>query len=719
MYILGQSGLLFTSIVAFIVLLLRSTNQLADQMVWLAVFILIAIIVIIVSFTKRLNTWQGLHIKVCYHLIANAIVALVAQMILFILIGRIIDIHLSVTNIMLSFIIASTVALVTMTPGTWGSFDVAIIIMLSSFQVTRVDSFIWLILYRVTYNLVPLFSAVCLLFFRISKRINDSFRGVPHYVARSLAHQFVTVVLYLSGFLLVLSGTMPRVAEQIFIFNHLRSWPVTYALINQLPNILFGFLILISARGIANRVKRAYGATIVILMMVSVYIFFFYRYLAPFILIGIVLFAVIFSKQTLYRKQFIHSWEEQFVDLLIWGTLIISYLVLGIVNLPTVHHHFHHAETVPSFHWWYIGLIIIVVVAITGLLLSKYLHAQQVPLGVAFEESRVQKVLEIGDNHYTNLIFLGDKRLYFYQVDHQDVVGMQFRIINNKAMVMGDPFGNEEYFAPAMEQFVNEADILGYVPVFYEISETIAMMAHEFGYDFFKLGEEALVMLDDFSTAGKKMQNIRSEMNQATRAGFDFKVLEAPFDHKVVKQLQAISEEWLDGREEKGYSLGFFDENYLQRGPIAILEKDGQIEAFATLVTSHTEQQMAVDLMRFTKSAPNGVMDVLFVRAFQYAQDKKFKIFNLGMSPLANVGQHRQSFGRERLANLVYQFGSKVYSFEGLHHYKNKFTKVWQPMYIGYSRKSSIVAVMLGLLRIDNKGVAHAPKIDMRYTRNN
>ena len=89
------------------------------------------------------------------------------------------------------------------------------------------------------------------------------------------------------------------------------------------------------------------------------------------------------------------------------------------------------------------------------------------------------------------------------------------------------------------------------------------------------------------------------------------------------------------------------------------------------------------------------------------------------MSPLANVGLHRQSFGRERLANLVYQFGSKVYSFEGLHHCKNKFTKVWQPMYIGYSRKSSIIAVMFGLLKIDNKGVKYAPKSDMRYTRSN
>jgi phosphatidylglycerol lysyltransferase len=245
------------------------------------------------------------------------------------------------------------------------------------------------------------------------------------------------------------------------------------------------------------------------------------------------------------------------------------------------------------------------------------------------------------------------------------------------------------------------------------------MLAHEFGYDFFKLGEEAHVNLADFSTAGKKMQNIRSEMNQAGRAGFEFKVLTPPFSPEVIAQMQTISDEWLAGRDEKGYSLGFFDPNYLQRGEVAILEKDDRIEAFASLVVSHTEKQMAVDLMRFTASAPNGVMDVLFVNVFKYAKSQNYETFNLGMSPLANVGLHRQSFGRERLANLVYQFGSKVYSFEGLHHYKNKFSPTWQAMYIAYSRKSSIIAVMIGLLKVDNKGVAHAPEIDLRYTKDN
>ena len=221
-----------------------------------------------------------------------------------------------------------------------------------------------------------------------------------------------------------------------------------------------------------------------------------------------------------------------------------------------------------------------------------------------------------------------------------------------------------------------------------------------------KLGEEARVDTVNFKTAGKKFANIRSEINQAAAAGFEYEVLQPPFGPALMNELRTISNEWLNGREEKGYSLGFFDDHYLQRDGIGVLKApDGHIVAFATLVTSHTENQMTVDLMRFTKESPNGTMDVLFVKTFEYARDAGYQTFNLGMSPLANVGLYQHSFIRERIANLIFQFGSAIYSFEGLRHYKRKFASDWQPYYIAYSNHSNIIFVMIALLLIDNPGV--------------
>ena len=36
-----------------------------------------------------------------------------------------------------------------------------------------------------------------------------------------------------------------------------------------------------------------------------------------------------------------------------------------------------------------------------------------------------------------------------------------------------------------------------------------------------------------------------------------------------MQEMKAVSDIWLNGRKEKGFSLGFFDEAYLQQAPIA------------------------------------------------------------------------------------------------------------------------------------------------------
>lgn len=68
---------------------------------------------------------------------------------------------------------------------------------------------------------------------------------------------------------------------------------------------------------------------------------------------------------------------------------------------------------------------------------------------------------------------------------------------------MGNPSGNKEDFPAAIDAFLKETDRFGYVPVFYETNEDSVMLLHEYGYEFIKMGEEALVNLETFTMSGK------------------------------------------------------------------------------------------------------------------------------------------------------------------------------------------------------------------------
>ena len=52
----------------------------------------------------------------------------------------------------------------------------------------------------------------------------------------------------------------------------------------------------------------------------------------------------------------------------------------------------------------------------------------------------------------------------------------------------------------------------------------------------------------------------------------------------MMNELEEVSTKWLQGRAEKGFSLGFFDEQYLNTSRIAILRDEEGIIGFASLM---------------------------------------------------------------------------------------------------------------------------------------
>ncbi|VFA74101.1 lysyl-tRNA synthetase [Enterococcus faecalis] len=91
-------------------------------------------------------------------------------------------------------------------------------------------------------------------------------------------------------------------------------------------------------RGIADRVKRAYYPTIILLIGAILYSFVVDFSMFSIFYLAILLFIVIFSKSELYREQLVYSWEWMTIDGFIFGLLTLLYLVIGVYNfteLPT------------------------------------------------------------------------------------------------------------------------------------------------------------------------------------------------------------------------------------------------------------------------------------------------------------------------------------------------------------------------------------------------
>ena len=55
-----------------------------------------------------------------------------------------------------------------------------------------------------------------------------------------------------------------------------------------------------------------------------------------------------------------------------------------------------------------------------------------------------------------------------------------------------------------------------------------------------------------------------------------------------------------------------FDAAYLQRLPVAVVRREGQVIAFANLMCTAQKQEASVDLMRHLPDTPPRTMDFLF-----------------------------------------------------------------------------------------------------------
>ena len=313
-----------------------------------------------------------------------------------------------------------------------------------------------------------------------------------------------------------------------------------------------------------------------------------------------------------------------------------------------------------------------------------------------FSAERVKNVIEkFGGNEVSHLAFLQDKNIYFYSQNGEDKVFFMYRIKTNKLIIMGEPVGDETYFQAAVQAFMDDADNYDYQLVFYEINEEFTMLLHEYGFDFIKTGEEGLVKLSDFTLQGKKRRAQRALMNKFEREGYDFSFITPPYSDAVMAELKQVSDSWLGKQNEKGFSLGFFDKDYLEKAPVCVVkDQAGKIVAFASMMPMD-EKTLSIDLMRHSQDAPSGIMDKIFISLFEYGKEQGYEYFDMGMAPLSNVGESRFSFIGERVARIIFEYGDRFYAFQGLRSYKNKYVTKWSSKYTAYRKRSSLIDTML------------------------
>lgn len=589
----------------------------------------------------------------------------------------------SFSAFILVYVVAVILGIVSHAPGGIGAFEATIVAGLG--LGSNSEALAALVVYRIVYTLLPFVVAVVGLL--VSEMLRHRHRlagpvGAASLLLEPLIPPLSAGIAFIGAMVILISALTPSLADRIDTLSEFI--PLPFVEMSHLGASFVAVALLIVARGLAKRLRRAWLAAMA--LFVSGAIFSLAKGLdwEEALVLSLMTLTLFVFRDSFYRRPLSADLHLSWGWLASAGTTVLACIWLGFFA-------FRHVEY-SSQLWWEFAfdgdaprmlrasvflVSLLVAVAVDTLINRRVLTLA--PQGRMPED--VPALVAEAPSTAASLALLGDKR---FLVAPDKTGFVMYQRSGGSLISMGEPIGTEEAVTSLAWSFHELADRSGLRTVFYEVGPQRLPMFLDMGLVALKLGEVARVDLTQFTLEGAKRQPLRYAERRAEKDGLSFEIVPKAQVPGIMEQLRVVSDEWLrlKSGSEKRFSLGYFDPDYLSRFDVAVLKRGERIVAFANLWRSGERNEVAVDLMRYRQDDCKVMMDALFTRIMMVAKAEGYRWFNLGAAPLSGLSDHRSASRWNRFGSLVYRKGQDLYHFDGLRAFKDKFGPVWTANYL-------------------------------------
>lgn len=522
-----------------------------------------------------------------------------------------------------------------------------------------------------------------------------------------VAPSFFAVIVFVTGAVMVGASAEPDMFQNRALLRIIAPLPVIEA--SHFISSVIGTLMLFVAAGLRQRLASAWIMAVILLGAGAVFSLLSGGQYMRVVASTAIMICLAASHRAFYRQP---GLREMNLPPLWIGAVVLVLAAIGWLGLFS----FEHVEYNNDL-WWTFARdadasrflrSIVSAVVVTALFLAwRLMRIQKAPrVGARLPEidEKIAAIIAEGDHVSpdANLAFLEDKHFLFSASGESFIM---YGVHGRNWIAMGPPVGRGDEMRELAWLFKSHARHFGGEIVFYGIAEDFLATALDLGLYAMKIGETAIVPLENFSLEGGKRSKFRQARRNLEKAGCTFEILPPEKVAKDLQGLRAVSDDWLakhQGRE-KQFTLGWFEPKYITRFPVAVIRKEQTILAFANLWVAPHERALSIDLMRYSYDAPNGVMDGLLIELMLWGAMNGYTSLNLGMAPLAGLERRRHAPIMSRLGALVFERGGRIYGFEGLRQFKEKFQPQWKPLYLAASSRLD-AAFALGRIALLTSG---------------
>lgn len=660
------TGLSFLAWIGLVLLIFTPVDTYFKQYwFWLAGIGLYGPGLLFFCYLKRKKLFEDYYPRGLARLVGASLAQWLGAFFAFSMIGVLVGWPIQWSSLFILFIATSLIGMLTMVPGGAGTFDVLMIIGLTQMGVNHEAAVLWLLFYRLSYYIVPFLIGGALFIHQTGVKANQNLDGLPKLLGRKLAHVLLTSAVYFAGITMVLLSTVTNLSNTSRLFSMLL--PYSFDFLDQTLNMAVGIILLGLARGVANKVQRAYLPTLLMLafgIINTISRTSSWRLIIAYVLI---LGLVYFSRKEFYRQKLVYSFGAISIDIVLVLCLIILYSVAGYFSTGAGRGEIisGHFILFPSADVWLKGLLGLGFSLVVFVTLLLYLM-QGPSIGEEFDSEKLQHLMrKYGAKSHMAPFERETLKNYFYH-DKTGTVAFSFEKKMNKLFVFGNPIGPKKLLRPALSAFLNDADVLGYQLAFFQVSGDFIEILHEFGFDYLKIGEEGFVTaLADHASV---------EMLPDTH----YQAYYTP-DNLLEQHWKAQAE-----KQDIGFEL---------RSPFVILTHDQEIVAVLNFYfNEHKNRIYLCDYWGVDEHT-----EYVFLNRYISEALAKGYTVDLGLLPLANVGQSHFSFVTERLVQFSYRYGFSHSQLKARQLMKENLVTYTKNRYLAY-RKNANPVVALGQL---------------------
>lgn len=559
----------------------------------------------------------------------------------------------------------------------------------------------------VQYGFSTIVAASTTLLFRFFEFWLPLFAGIFSFLVKKdslFFRVFPAITIFFLGIINIISAITPAIPSRLRLLQTIIGNDFIYA--SNYLVLLFGLVLCVLSIYLLKGVKNAWRIAVVVSFLSL------FGHLSKAIdyeeaILSFFAFAVLLITRKSYTT--LHDKRFQRRSLTSISIVIIAVFIYGIAgfyfldkrhfgidfdlknalsSLLKIFFLFNTSELVPKTHFaiWFLDSIYISGFAAIGFviysLLKPYVQKPEIEetdfvKGHALVEQYGKSALDYFKTYFDKIIFYSEKSEGF----------ISYTIAKNFAMVLENPVCKDgESFKILLNEFDRYCNNNGLKAAYYRVPEESLPIYEALGKNHLIIGQEAIIDLNTFSLEGGKMKSIRNAMNKVENSGYHLKIYQPPLKSGLVQKLQQVSEEWLRTykREELVFSQGLFHPELIRQNFVLTVENEEEkVVAFVNLIPDKVPGEGTFDLIRKSDDAPNGAIDYLHIKMFQYFKQLGYTRVNLGMAPMSGIDKAGKI--SEKTIKFAYDNFRQFEHYKGLREYKDKFFPYWVNKYLIYS----------------------------------